>query len=143
MTRSKTLFVSNILGTLYSIYLLWTFGGAVIKAGGLDFIDALTEYFETAFSLLEMLGARSTTLGLLYAILVLLAIHIVVFVLGCIVGWVSFAVKKPGKGAAVLYLIGTICFPLYLFFGLPITIIAFVGSKKQKKINAEAAVQAS
>ena len=137
MKRSKTLFVSNILATLYSVYLLWTFGGAVIKAGGMDFIDALAEYFETAFSLLDMIGASSTTLGLLYTILVLLTIHIVAFVLGCIIGWVAFGIKKPGKGAAVLYLIGTICFPLYLFFGLPITIVAFVGSKKQKKINAE------
>lgn len=143
MKRSKTLLASNILATVYSAYLLWTFGGAVIKAGGVDFIDALSEYFETAFSLLDMIGASSTTLGLLYAILVLLAIHIVVFVLGCIVGWIAFATKKPGKGAAVLYLIGTLCFPLYLFFGLPITIVAFVGSKKQKKINAEATVQAS
>ena len=143
MKRSKILLVSNVLATVYSGYLLWTFGGAVIKAGGIEYIDALLEYFETAFSVLEMLGTSSATLTVLYVVLILLAAHIVLFVLGTIVGWLSFIGKKPGKGAAVLYLIGTLCFPVYLFFGLPVTIVAFVGSKKQKKINAEATAQAA
>lgn len=39
------------------------------------------------------------------------------------------------KFVATLYLIGTICFPVYLLFGLPITIVGFIGSGKQKRIN--------
>ena len=134
MKRSKTLLVSNILATLYSAYLLCTFGGAIVEAGGSDFIDAIEAYFEMAFDVLDM---RSPATTLLYVILVLLCVHIITFVLGCVFGWIAYAGKKSGgaKFAATLYLIGTICFPVYLFFGLPITIAGFVGSGKQKKIN--------
>lgn len=134
MKRSKTLLVSNILATLYSIYLLWIFGGAIIEAGGIDFIDAIGEYFELAF---DLIGLSSPALTFLYVILVLLCVHVVTFVLGCLFGWIAYASKKSGRAkfAATLFLIGTICFPLYLFYGLPITIIGFVGGNKQKKIN--------
>ncbi len=134
MKRSKTLLVSNILATLYSIYLLWIFGGVIIEAGGIDFIDALGSYFELAFSLF---GMSSPALTFLYVILVLLCIHILTFVVGCLFGWLAYVNKKSGsaKFAASLYLIGTICFPVYLFFGLPITIVGFIGGGKQKKIN--------
>ena len=134
MKRSKTLLVSNFLATLYSVYLLWTFGGAIIEAGGADFVDAIGAYFELAF---DLLGMSSPAVTFLYVILVLLCVHIVAFVLGCLIGWIAYAGKKSGgaKFAATLYLIGTICFPVYLFFGLPITIVGFVGGGKQKKIN--------
>lgn len=135
MKRSKTLLVSNILATLYSVYLLCTFGGAIIEAGGTDFIDAIETYFELAF---DLLGMSSPALNFLYVVVILLCVHIIAFVLGCLIGWISYAGKKSGsaKLAAILYLIGTICFPIYLFFGLPITIIGFVGSGKQKKISS-------
>ena len=55
MKRSKALFVANILATLYSAYLLWTFGGAIIEAGGVEFIDAIGAYFELVFDLLGMI----------------------------------------------------------------------------------------
>ncbi|MBE6904479.1 MAG: hypothetical protein E7480_07725 [Ruminococcaceae bacterium] len=134
MNRSKTLLVSNILATLYSVYLLCIFGGAIIEAGGADFIDTIGAYFELAFNIL---GMNSTAVTVLYVILVLLCVHIVTFIIGCLIGWIAYASKKSGtaKLAAILYLIGTICFPVYLFFGLPITIVGFVGSGKQKKIN--------
>ena len=136
MKRSKALFVANILATLYSAYLLWTFGGAIIEAGGAEFIDAIGAYFELVFDLL----GTSTEITFLYVILVLLCVHIVTFVLGSLIGWIAFAGKKSGgaKFAATLYLIGTICFPIYMFFGLPITIFGFVGGGKQKKINQAA-----
>lgn len=53
-------------------------------------------------------------------------------------GWIAYAGKKSGiaKFAATLYLIGTICFPIFLIFGLPITIVGFVGGSKQKRINS-------
>ena len=77
MKRSKTLLVSNILATLYSVYLLWTFGGAIIEAGGADFVDAIGAYFELAF---DLLGMSSPAVTFLYVILVLLCVHIVSFV---------------------------------------------------------------
>ena len=120
--------------SLISVYLLWTFGGAIIEAGGADFIGAISDYFELAF---DLLGMSSPAMNFVYAITILLCIHIVSFVLGCIIGWIAYAWKKSSnaKFAATLYLIGTICFPIYLFFGLPITIVGFIGGGKQKKIN--------
>ena len=77
-----------------------------------------------------------------YVMLVLFCVHIAVVVLGVIIGWIAFAGKKSGlaKFAAVLYLIETICFPICLPFGLPMTITGFVGSGNQKKINKTAAI---
>lgn len=140
MKRSKALLVSNILATAYSAYLLWTFGSAIIEAGGADFIDAMGAYFEIVF---ELFGTSSPELNFLYAIVILLCVHIVAFVLGCLIGWIAYAGKKSGsaKFAATLYLIGTICFPVFLIFGLPITIVGFVGGGKQKKINSAVAAE--
>jgi len=103
-------------------------------AGGADFIDAIGAYFELAFNIL---GMNSTVATVLYVILVLLCIHIIAFIIGCLIDWIAYAGKKSStsKLAAILYLIGTISFPVYLFFGLPITIVGFMGSGKQKKTN--------
>lgn len=132
--RSIALLVSNILATLYSAFLLWTFGGAIIQAGGADFISAIGSYFELIFN---VLGINSPEITFLYVILILLCVHIAAFVIGCLIGWIAYACKKSGaaKFAAVLYLLGTICFPIYFFFGLPITITGFIGGGKQKKLN--------
>lgn len=132
--RSKTLWVSNVLATVYSAWLIWTFGGAAIRAGGVDYIEAVGAYFRFAF---QMLGLSSPAMNFLYAAVILLCLHIVTFVLGCLIGWISYAGKRSGgaKFAATLYLIGTICFPIYFIFGLPITIVGFIGGGKQKKLN--------
>lgn len=132
--RSIALLVSNILATLYSAFLLLTFGGAIIEAGGADFVNAVGAYFELIFN---VLGINSPEITVLYVILILLCVHIAVFVIGCLVGWIAYACKKSGaaKFAAVLYLLGTICFPIYILFSLPITIIGFIGGGKQKKLN--------
>lgn len=132
--RSIALLVSNILATLYSAFLLLTFGGAIIEAGGADFVNAVGAYFELIFN---VLGINSPEITVLYVILILLCVHIAVFVIGCLVGWIAYACKKSGaaKFAAVLYLLGAICFPIYILFGLPITIIGFIGGGKQKKLN--------
>ncbi len=128
--RSKTLFISNTLSTIYSVALLWIFGGAVIKAGGTDFIEALSTYFEIVFDLIGM----NKEIAFIYAVLILLCIHIVLFTLGAIIGWLSYAGKKSGgaKFAATFYLLGTICFPVYFFIALPLTIIGFIAGNKQK-----------
>ena len=134
MKRSKLLLLSNIFSTLYGLYLLIKFGGAIIEAGGVEFIDALATYFELAF---DIIGMNSPAVTFLYVLLVLICIHIIGFVLGALLGWIAYIGKKSGiaKCSAVFYLIGTICFPIYLFFGLPITIVGFLAAGKQKEIN--------
>lgn len=131
--RSKALLVSNILATLYSATLLWIFGGAIIEAGGLDYIGYWQQYFDLVFEL----AGFSATAEIVLTIVILLLVHIGVFVLGAVFGWIAYLSKKSGlaKFAATLYLIGTICFPIYVLFGLPLTIIGFVAGGKQKKIN--------
>ncbi len=133
--RSKTLFVSNLLATIYFGYLSWVFGGTILELGGMEYIEYCRQTFSALFTLAG-LGVES--LYLVYFIVILLVAHIVVFALGAIFGWVGFLQKKSGwaKGSAILYLIGTLCFPIYIFYGLPLTIIGFVGSSKQKKINS-------
>lgn len=133
--RSKILFVSNVLSTIYAIYLLWFFSGAIIATGGMEYIEYCKQTFEAIFNLV---GYSSISVNAIYAIMILLVIHISTFTLGFIFGWTGYLAKKSGwaKFAAVLYLIGTICLPIYIFFGLPITIIGFVGGAKQKKLNS-------
>lgn len=128
--RSKTLLVSNILATIYSAYLLWFFGSAIIEAGGFEYISAVIDSF-------KILDSMAIDSGLLQVILILLCVHVILFTLGCLIGWIAYITKKSGgaKFAATLYLLGTICFPLYIIFGLPITIVGFVGGSKQKMIN--------
>lgn len=132
--RSKTLCAANILATLYSLFLLWVYGGAVIQAGGLDFIEYVQQSFELIFNLI---GFDSVAVNIIYTVAILLCVHIVAFVLGAVFGWLGFVFKKSGFAtfAAVLYLVGTVCFPVYLFFGLPVTIVGFIGKKKQKQCN--------
>ncbi len=134
MKRSNALLVSNILASIYSAGLLCWFLGAIIKAGGADFLKAMAVYFKASF---EVFGFNSAGMNLLYAIIILLWVHIFCFVIGCIIGWISYGAKKSGtaKAAATFYLIGTICFPIFIIIGLPITIVGFVGGSKQKKIN--------
>ena len=131
--RSKALLVSNILATLYSTTLLWIFGGTIIEAGGLDYIG----YWQQSFDLVFELSDFSATAEIVLTIVILLLVHIGVFVLGAVFGWIAYLSKKSGlaKFAATLYLIGTICFPIYVLFGLPLTIIGFVAGGKQKKIS--------
>ena len=131
--RSKVLLVSNILTTIYSSLLLWTFGGVIIEAGGLDYI----EYWQQYFDLLFELSGYSATAEIIMTIVILLLVHIATFVLGAIFGWIAYLSKKSGlaKFAATLYLIGTICFPIYILSGLPLAIIGYVAGGKQKEIN--------
>ncbi len=135
--RSKTLLTANILATIYSAVLLWIYGGAVIEAGGTDFIDAIGAYFKFAFDVIQ---TDSEIVTILYVVMVLLCVHISAIVLGCLFGWIAYIAKKSGmaKFSATLYLISTICFPIYLIFSLPITIIGYIGGGKQKKLNKAA-----
>ena len=132
--RSKTLLISNILSTLYAGYLLWFFGGAIIAAGGMDYIEYCQQTFGAVF---DLVGFSSVSVNVIYAIVILLLVHIGTFTLGALLSWFAYLAKKSGlaKLSATLYLLGTICFPIYIFFGLPLTIIGYIGGGKQKKIN--------
>ena len=132
--RSKTLLISNILSTLYAGYLLWFFGGAIIAAGGMDYIEYCQQTFGAVF---DLVGFSSVSVNVIYTIVILLLVHIGTFTLGALLSWFAYLAKKSGlaKFSATLYLLGTICFPIYIFFGLPLTIIGYIGGGKQKKIN--------
>ena len=138
MKRSITLLISNILATLYTGYLLLAFGGAIVEAGGEDALRTIRTSFKFIF---DLVGTNDSAITFVYVVLVLLCVHIGLFVLGCLIGWIAFLAKKSGgaKFAATLYLIGSICFPFFLIFGLPITIVGFIGGGKQKKINSKPA----
>ena len=137
MKRSKTLLVANILATLYAVFLFFKFEMEILRLGGTEYIHTLKQLLQLLFDLLGMSSPAATFLSVL---LILLRIHVYGFILGSIIGWIAWACKKSGsaKLAATLYLIATICFPLYFFFGLPITIVGFVGAGKQKAINKAA-----
>ncbi|MBR5237022.1 MAG: hypothetical protein IKW06_06610 [Clostridia bacterium] len=136
--RSKILLVSNILSTIYTACLLWIFGGAIIAAGGLDYIEYCQQAFGVVF---DLFGFSSASVNAIYAVIILMAIHISAFTIGAIFGWIGYFAKKSGwaKFAATLYLLGTLSFLLYIFWSLPITIIGFVGGSKQKKLNTSVA----
>lgn len=131
--RSKTLLVSNILSSVYAAILLWIVGGSIISAGGLSYINFWRSYFSFVS---DFAGYGSLSANTAAVVLILLCVHIILFTLGAIFGWLSFGAKKSGlaKFAATLYLIGTLCFPIYIFFGLPLTIIGYIGGGKQKKL---------
>lgn len=133
--RSKVLLAANLLSLLYGGYLLWYFGSPIIKYGIADFIEDMKLTYKVLF---DMLNIESSTFLVLNIVLILLCIHIIAFVLGCLNGWLGFVSKKSGfaKFAAILYLLGTLCFPIYFIFGLPITIMGFIGATKQKRMNA-------
>lgn len=89
--RSKTLLVSNILSTIYAAVLLYIFGGGIVAAGGMDYIAYCRQYFSLAY---ELLGFSSLSMNVVYAIVILLLIHIVTFTLGVLFGWIGYSAKK-------------------------------------------------
>lgn len=143
--RSKALFVANLLATAYTAFLIYVFGEAIVEIvkliaeyGGEEVVEFVVAYFQFGFEVLfEFAGAAATNIALMYALIILMLLHIVFFPLGMLIGWIAWISKKSGgaKFAATLYLLGTIFFPILLIFGLPITIMGYVGASKQKKIN--------
>ncbi len=138
--RSKVLLVSNVLASVYAAILLWNIGGGIIAAGGFDYIIDSVNILNTV---LKILGTGAMPVIVIYIAAGLFIAHILLFALGAIFGWCGYAACKSGmaKAAAVFFLLGTIAFPIYLVFGLPIMIIAFVGSSMQKKLNSTASAE--
>ena len=100
----------------------------------MDYIEYCQQTFGAVF---DLVGFSSVSVNVIYTIVILLLVHIGTFTLGALLSWFAYLAKKSGlaKFSATLYLIGTICFPIYIFFGLPLTIIGYIGGGKQKKIN--------
>ncbi len=132
--KKKSLLIANIVATVYAGYLLYAFGMPIIKAGGFDYLEDVVQSFQILF---QLLGTESAALNFLAVFTALLGIHILAFPVGCIAGWIGLIREKRSfaKFGAWMYLIGTICFPLYIVYGLPITILGFVGCRKQKELK--------
>ena len=148
--RSKALFVANLLATAYTAFLIYVFGEAIVEAvklvmeyGGEEVVEFVVAYFQFAFELLyELAGTAAINIAVMYALIILMLLHFVFFPLGMLFGWIAWLSKKSGgaRFAATLYLFGTIFFPIFIVFGLPITIMGYVGASKQKKINRASVV---
>ena len=148
--RSKALFVANLLATAYTAFLIYVFGESIVEAvkliieyGGEEIVEFVVAYFQFAFEFLyELAGTAAINIALMYAIIILMLLHFVFFPLGMLCGWLAWFSKKSGgaRFAATLYLFGTIFFPIFIVFGLPITIMGYVGASRQKKINRASVV---
>lgn len=109
--RSKALFICSILATIYTIYLIFYFGGSMMT-------DDSTEAIS---------GAIATAL---------VTPHMVMIGLGTIFSWLGFFLKKSwaALAGAVLYCVGALIFILYAVFCIPLIILGFVGFSNQKKL---------
>lgn len=112
-TRSKVLFVTAILAALYAIYIISYFYGANAESD----------------DLVEEAGAAIAT--------ALVMPHMVMMGLGAIFTWLGFFLKAPWGAlvGAILFCVGTVCFPMYAMFSVPLLILGFIAFSKQKKIN--------
>lgn len=136
--RSKTLLVTNILASLYSVVALWAvIGFAIIDVGGENIINAVGGFFESVFEIVNMNLAIK---NFLYVLGILFLIHICLFVVGCIISWIGYVAKNESVVivAAVIYLIGTIVSPVCIIFGIPVTILTFLSVTNQRKLNINA-----
>ena len=133
--RSKVFLASNILASIYCTVLSWSLVGlAILDSGRESIINTLGGFFETAF---ELVGMNLAIINYLFVLSILLLVHIGLVIVGCIVSWIAYAIKKDSVAtvAAVIYLIGAICSPLCLIFGITISVLAFVGASNQRKLN--------
>lgn len=111
MKRSKLLLVSGILGTLYVIYLIAYFSGAVTKSGDSS----------------EQIGGALATM--------LVAPHMVVTGIAVIFNWLGFALKAKWAAltAGILYAVAMVLFIMYFMFVIVEMILCFVAYGKMKK----------
>ena len=110
--RSKVLFVSAILGSLYALYLVSYFTGTVSTTEGAEQVGS----------------AIATALVLPHAMLLVLAV---------IFNWVGFFMNKTWAAitCGVLYSVSGVLFLIYIVFEIPMIVLSFVGVSKVKKIN--------
>lgn len=114
--RSKTAFISAVLGAAYSIYsLIYWFGVAGTAADTSDAAEAIGAGIATA----------------------LILPHVLIAVLATVFTLIGFFVR--GKGliltGAILFSASALFFLLYAAFVLPSIVLGFVGYANQKKLN--------
>lgn len=105
--RSKVVFVSAVLATLYVIY--------------------TASYFADAASS-DLGGALATAIVMP---------HLIANFIAVIFNWIAFAMNKRWAiiVALVLYCVAIVLFPVYFFFDLPMVILSAVGISKISKIQ--------
>lgn len=110
--RSKVVFLSAVLGTLYTLYLIFYFSGAVSGSEGE-----------------EQIGAAIAT--------ALVTPHMVLVGLAAIFNWVGFFNNKVWGTlvAGILYAVGGLIFLAYFMFVVPMIILSFVGVSMVSRIN--------
>ena len=113
--KSKVLFISAILGALYSIYLVSYFTGAVGSTTGA-----------------EQAGAAIAT--------ALVFPHMALVILAAIFNIIAFFLNSKGFAitAGVLYCVGGVLFLPYIFFVVPMIVLSFVGVSMVGKIKSKA-----
>ena len=140
--KSKTLLISSILASLYSIVISEILIGLmIIDVYSQKIINIWDFFWNLLFKILKMdESILSIDLSILYAVRFLLLIHIGLFVIGSIVSLVAYAARKDIVAivAAVIFFIATVCLPcspICLVFAIPITVLAFIGASNQKELN--------
>lgn len=111
--RSKVVFASGIISTIYLIYIISYFVG--INNNPSDSSEALGAGIATA----------------------LVLPHMLLLLIGVVFNWVGFATRKTGLilTGAILYCVSAVLFLIYAIFLIPSIVLGFVGYSKQKKIN--------
>ncbi len=111
--RSKVLFVSAVLASLYFMYLVSYFVGGTVNASSAE----------------DMIGT-----GLATAII---APHAFFVFLAAIFNWIGFALNKRWAAitCGVLYSVVAFVFLIYAIFVIPSIILSFVGVAKVSKIE--------
>lgn len=110
--RSKVLFVSSLLTTIYVIYLIIHFGSSMFVDDG---AEALGGVIATA----------------------LVTPHMVLLGLGAIFGWLGFFLRKTWAVlvAFILYIVAALLFLVYAIFVIPSIVLGIIGYGNQKKLN--------
>lgn len=127
--RSKTLIVSavysSIIGVSSLIYLI-----SFLSQGGMEAMSLLND-------LAGIFGGASDAVVAANVIFALLVAFVLLYFFGAVFAWISIISKKSGfaKAGAVMYLLGTIAFPIIVIIGVPAIILGFVGASKQKKLS--------
>lgn len=113
-SRSKVMFTSAILGTLYMIYIISYFVGGVGSTEGA-----------------EQVGSVLATAIVLP--------HLAVLVLAVIFNWVGFFLNKKWAAitSGILYSVSGVLFLLYIIFEIPMIVLSFVGVSKIGKIEKQ------
>lgn len=136
--RSKALLASNILA---SIYIPILFGTTILLIEQISKIRINIPYMSFEFWILifKLVQYSSTALTTVFVIVVLALLHVVLFVLAILLGWIAYARKSWGTGlaSAIIYLVGSVIFPISLVLVLPIMsiVFGFIGAFDQRKYH--------